>query len=115
MIEIRKQAEGDLRRARLLGLADDELAFYDAVAENYGTVYDETFLSDLIHDVVQTIKKNLKIDWTESHREDVKAAVRAAVRRTLARKGVKTEDFEPFLQRFMAQAEVLFEDWPLVA
>jgi type I restriction enzyme, R subunit len=28
MIEIRKQAEGDLRRARLLGLADDELAFY---------------------------------------------------------------------------------------
>ena len=115
MIEIRKQAEGDLRRARLLGLADDELAFYDAVAENYATVYDERFLSDLIHDVVLTIKRNLKVDWTEAHRGDVKAAVRAAVRRTLAKRGVKAEDFEPFLQRFMAQAEVLFEAWPLVA
>ena len=45
MIEIRKEMEGDARRAKLLGLADEEIAFYDAVAENYATVYDERFLS----------------------------------------------------------------------
>ena len=115
MIEIRKMSEGDKHRAQLLGLSDDELAFYDAVAENYATVYDEKFLCELIHEVVQTIKRNLKVDWTAPHREDVKAAVRAAVKRVLRRKGVKEVDFEPFLQRFISQAEALFEDWPLAA
>jgi type I restriction enzyme R subunit len=115
MIDIRNQADGDKRRAKLLGLGDDELAFYDAVAENYATVYDEQFLSGLIHDVVHNIKKNLKVDWTEEHRADVRAAVRAAVKRVLARKGVKEADFEPFLQRFMEQAEVLYENWPVAA
>ena len=115
MIEIRKQTEGDRRRAQLLGLADDELAFYDAVAENYVSVYDEKFLCDLIHEVVQTIKRNLKVDWTEPHRQQVMAEVRSAVRRVLRRKGVKEGDFEPFLKRFMDQATVLFEDWPLAA
>lgn len=115
MIEIRQQAEGDQRRARLLGLVDEELAFYDAVAENYANVYDEKFLSELIHEVVQTIKRNLKVDWNEAHRSEVKAAVRAAVKRVLARKGIKDEDFEPFLRRFIEQAEVLYENWPMVA
>ena len=115
MIEIRKMSEGDKRRAQLLGLSDDELVFYDAVAENYATVYDEEFLCELIHEVVQTIKRNLKVDWTAPHREDVKAAVRAAVKRVLRRKGVKEADFEPFLQRFISQAEALFEDWPVAA
>ena len=55
-----------------------------------------------------TIKKNLKVDWTEPHREDVKAAVRAAVKRVLRRRGVKEEDFEPFLARIMEQAEALY-------
>jgi len=44
----------------------------------------------------------------------VRAAVRA-VQRVLARKGVKEADFEPFLQRFMLQAEVLYENWPVGA
>lgn len=115
MIEIRNQTEGDKRRARLLGLSDDELAFYDAVAENYHTVYEQQFLSGLIHDVVQNIKRTLKVDWTEEHRADVKAAVRASVKRVLARKGVKESDFEPLLKRFMDQAEVLYENWPLAS
>ncbi len=78
-------------------------------------MYDEKFLSDLIHEVVQTIKRNLKVDWNEAHRSEVKAAVRAAVKRVLARKGVKEEDFEPFLKRFIEQAEALYENWPVAA
>ena len=72
-----------------LGLDDDELAFYDAVAANLGTLFDQAVLSGLIHDVVQTIKRNLKVDWTAPHRDDVKAGVRSAVRRVLRRKGVE--------------------------
>jgi hypothetical protein len=64
--------------------------------------------------VVQTIKSNLKVDWTEPHRDDVRAAIRAAVRRVL-RKNVKADDFGPFVEKFMAQAEPLYAEWPLAA
>jgi len=115
MLKIRQAMEADAERASKLGFADDERAFYDAIAAHYETLYEQPFLRDLIHDVVQVIKKNLKVDWTEPHRDDVRAAIRAAVRRVLNRKGVKAEDFEPFLERFMAQAQALYAEWPLAA
>src|SRR5207249_4825935 len=73
MLQIRQEMEESDRRAASLGLEEEELAFYDAIAANYDDVYGVEFLRDLIHDVVQTIKRNLKVDWTEPHREDVKA------------------------------------------
>ena len=117
MLEIKKEMDADKERAKELHLDNDELAFYNAVAENYATIYDRQFLSDLIHDVVMTIKKNLKVDWTEPHREDVKAAVRAAVKRVVRRRGVEEENFEPFLVRIMEQAEALYGDnyWVMAA
>ncbi|MBI3465498.1 MAG: DUF3387 domain-containing protein [Planctomycetes bacterium] len=115
LIQIRKEIESDEERAKDLNLDPEEVAFYDAVAENYGTLYDQGFLRDLVHDVVQTIKRNLKVDWTEPHREDVKAAIRAACRRVLRKRGVREEDIEPFLEHTMQQAEALYADWPLAA
>jgi type I restriction enzyme R subunit len=115
MLQIRQEMEESDRRATALGLEEEELAFYDAVAANYDSVYEVTFLRDLIHDVVQTIKRNLKVDWTEPHREDIKASVRAAVRRVLRNRGVKAEDFDPIMASIMAQAEALYADWPNAA
>ena len=115
MIRIKKDMENDDRRARLLGLFDEELAFYDAVAENYKEIYGNEFLCGLIHEVVQIIKRNLKVDWTQPHREDVKAGVRAAVKRALRSTGVKPTDFDQFVSYIMDQAEALWADCPLAA
>jgi type I restriction enzyme R subunit len=115
MLEIKKDMEASDQRAAQLGLAEDELAFYDAVAAMYENVYGVEFLKGLIHDVVQSIKRNLKVDWTEPHREDVKAAVRAAVRRVLTKQGVNAEDFDRLLPAVMAQAEALYAEWPMAA
>lgn len=112
LLEMKKEMDADERRTKLLGLSAEELAFYDAVKENYAKVYDEPLLRDLIHDVVRVIKKNLEVDWTESHREEVKASVRAAVKRSLRKRGVKAEDFEPMMNAFLQQAEALWRDWP---
>jgi type I restriction enzyme, R subunit len=38
MLEIKKDLEASASRAKLLGLSEEELGFYDAVAENYSTV-----------------------------------------------------------------------------
>ena len=115
MIADPRGLEADDQRAAELGLEEEELAFYDAVAANFGNVYDDAFLRDLVHDVVQAIKRNLKVDWTEPHREDVKAGVRAAVRRVLRRKKVKAEDLEPIMPLVMEQAEARYRDWPQAA
>jgi type I restriction enzyme R subunit len=98
-----------------LGLDADELAFYDAVAVNFFGLYDEVFLRDLIHDVVHTVKNNLKVDWTKPHREDVKATVRAVMRRELRQRDVRQEDLEPFLGYILDQAKEIYADWPLSA
>jgi type I restriction enzyme R subunit len=115
MIEIRKSLETQDQRAQELGLEEEELAFYDAIAEAVGDVYDHPFLRGLVHDVVQTIKQNLKVDWTEPHREDVRAGVRLAVKRVLARRGIQAEDFDKVVLFVMKQAEEVWRDWGAVA
>ena len=111
LLDIRKDMEAANARAEALGLEPEELAFYDAVAAQYGNLYEPTFLRDLIHQVVQTIRKNLKVDWIEGHRE----AVKAAVKRVLRKAGVREEDLAPFLGRLIEQAEALFKNWPVAA
>ena len=115
MLEIKEDLERESKRADELGLAQEELAFYDAVATAYEDVYGTDFLRDLVHDVVQSVKRNLKVDWTAPHREDVKAAVRAAVKRVLIKKGVKPEHFDSVLMSVMLQAEAAFANWPFAA
>ena len=114
MLQIRKEMESEDKRAADLNLEADELAFYDALAENFGAVYEAGFLRDVVHRVVLTLKQNLKVDWTEPHRDSVKAAIRSAVRRALRHvDGIRDEDIEPIAARLLAQAESTFRDWPL--
>ncbi len=110
-----RDLEGDDRRTRELGLDEDELAFYDAVAANLPGIYGQVFLAGLVHQVVESVKRNLKVDWTRPHRESVKAGVRAAVRRVLRRNNVRAEDLEPFVDAILEQAEALYGDWPRAA
>ena len=65
--------------------------------------------------VEETIKRNLRVDWTEPHRDQVRAEIRAAVKRVLRKRGVRETDFEPFIARFIQQAEAQYAEWPLVA
>ncbi len=115
LLQIRKDMQSDDQGAKDLNLDPEEVAFYDAVAAHHATLYDQTFLRALVHDVVQIIKKNLKVDWTEPHRDDVKSAVKAAVKRVLRTRAVRPEDLEAFLDRFMEQAEAIYAEWPLAA
>lgn len=62
-----------------------------------------------------SIKRNLKVDWTEPHRHAIKAAVRVSVKNVLRKRGVKAEDLEGFVAAVMEQAEASFRDWPVAA
>lgn len=73
------------------------------------------FFCDLVRGIVQAVKRNLKVDWTKPHRQDVKAGVVAAVKMVLRRKKIKAEQFDFILNRVIKQAEALYEDWPIAA
>lgn len=114
MIAIRQAMQSDDQRAQELGLTPEEIAFYDAVAANFMTIYDQPTLRDIVHEVVQTLKRNLKVDWTEPSREEIRAGVRSAVKTVLRKKKVREEDLEPFLGSVMVQAQALYAEWPVV-
>src|SRR5204863_7464940 len=98
----RRAMETDSHRAAELGLGEDELAFYDAIAAVHGQVADVPVLRDLVHDVVGAIKRNLKVDWTAPHREDVRAAIRAAVKRALRRRDLHSDVIDTIVDCVMA-------------
>ena len=55
MIEIRKQLESHKRRASEMGVTEEELAFYDALASDTSAPYSDAFMRDLVHEVVQAV------------------------------------------------------------
>ncbi len=65
--------------------------------------------------VEKAVKKNLKVDWTKPHRDDVKAGVRAAVKAVLRKRGVKPEHLEALTKQVIIQAEAMFREWPIAA
>ena len=74
-------------RGEALGLSDDELAFYDALGVNDSAVRvlgDET-LRDIARKLVETVRNNLSIDWTQ--RENVRANLRRLVKCVLRKHG----------------------------
>ena len=77
-------------RGDILGLSDDELAFYDALGVNDSAVQvlgDKT-LRDIARELVETVRSNVTIDWTL--RENVRANLRRLVKRVLRKHGLPT-------------------------
>ena len=105
----------DLQAARQrgdeLGLSAEELAFYDALAENGSAkeLMAHDVLRTLSQVLVTTIRASASIDWTR--KESVRAKMRIEVRKMLARYG-----YPPDLQRaavdlVIKQAEALAYGW----
>ena len=98
-------------RGERLGLTEDELAFYDALETNDSAVQvlgDET-LRAIAQELVQTVRKNVTIDWTL--RENVRAQLRVLVRRILRKHGYPPDKQEKATITVLEQAESLSEGW----
>ena len=98
-------------RGDVLGLSDDELAFYDALGVNDSAVQvlgDKT-LRDIARELVATVRSNVTIDWTL--RENVRANLRRLVKRVLRTHGYPPDKQESATQTVLEQAEVLSTGW----
>ncbi len=113
MIRIREEMQSEDQRQKTTGLTDEELAFYDAISGLDESAYDQPFLCGLVREIVEAVRRNLKVDWTKPHRDNVKAGVKVAVRMVLPRKGIKADQSDFILARVMEQAEALYAEWPM--
>jgi type I restriction enzyme R subunit len=87
LIKIAKEvaAEGNRGAHFSPPLSDDELAFYDAVAQNESAVelQGEDVLAQIARELVGVMQRDTKTDWTV--RDDVRAKLRSSIKRLLVK------------------------------
>ncbi|MBM4118540.1 DUF3387 domain-containing protein, partial [bacterium] len=111
LIQLAREMREANARGELLGLTEDELAFYDALETNDSAVKvlgDET-LRGIARELVETVRNNVTIDWTL--RENVRAQLRVLIKRILRKHGYPPDKQEKATQTVLEQAEVLSVEW----
>ena len=111
LIQLAKEMRDASARGDALGLTEDELAFFDALETNDSAVKvlgDDT-LRMIAQELVQTVRRNVTIDWTL--RENVRANLRVLVKRILRKYGYPPDKQERATQTVLEQAALLSAEW----
>jgi hypothetical protein len=116
-----------------LGLTEEEAAFYDALAGGVEHVTADPALAALAHELVESIRSDLSVDWTD--REATEAKIRTKIKRLLRRNrdmlfelrplapgngggtdagGYIADGINYFTQLVLDQAKALYRYWPEV-
>ncbi|MBM4163497.1 MAG: DUF3387 domain-containing protein, partial [Lentisphaerae bacterium] len=111
LIRIAKEMRLAESRGQKMGLSDDEVAFYDALAENASAkqVIGDEKLRFLAQELVDRVKQSVTIDWQV--RENARAHIRVLVKRVLRKYGYPPDMQARATELVLEQAEVLCKDW----
>lgn len=110
LIKIAKELQKEDKNIKDLGLTEEEIAFYDALANNESAknVLGDKVLRQIAQDLVNQVKKNTSIDWTI--RESVKAKLRILVKRTLRKYNYPPDKQVIATETVLKQAELFTEN-----
>lgn len=111
LIAMAKQFQADLERDAALGLNSDEIAFYDALANNESAVRElgDEILKKIAIEITDKLRRSTTVDWQV--RESVRAKLRILVRRTLQRYKYPPDRAPEAVELILQQAEVLSNGW----
>jgi len=111
LIEMAKKFRAAANRGEQLGLTEDEVRFYDALAENESAVRElsDDTLKLIAHELTENLRQNLSVDW--SARESVRAKLRLMVKRILRKYKYPPDQTEAAVTLVLQQAEALGEAW----
>ncbi len=111
LIKLAKQMDAATKQGKDLGLNDDEVAFYDALAANDSAVQvmGKKELSVIATELVTQVRQNTGVDW--QHREGARAKIRILVKRILKKYGYPPDLQEEATQTVLQQAELLSAGW----
>lgn len=110
LIDLAKDIKASAGRGGEEGLSDDELAFYDALAENESAVQvmGNGQLRVIAHELLETMKSNVTVDWHK--KESARAKMRILVRRILRKFGYPPDLANEAVRTVIAQAEAVLSD-----
>jgi type I restriction enzyme R subunit len=111
LIKVAKELDAATKRGHDLGLTDDEVAFYDALAANDSAVQamGDAKLKVIAAELIVQVRKSVTIDWTL--RESARAKIKVMVKRILNKHGYPPDLQEEAVKTVLAQAELLCAEW----
>jgi type I restriction enzyme R subunit len=111
LIQMAKDFQAALAREEALGLQPDEVAFYDALANNESAVRElgDEILKKIAVEITEKLRKSTTVDWQV--RESVRARLRILVRRTLQKWKYPPDKQPGAVELVLKQAEVLADGW----
>ncbi|MBU4316897.1 MAG: type I restriction endonuclease subunit R [Proteobacteria bacterium] len=116
LIHLAKEIREADKRGEKLNLRVDELAFYDALADNPSaeSVLGDQVLKQIAHELVENVRKNTSIDW--QLKASVQAKLRVLVKRILRKykyppDDPETGEYTVSVNKVLDQAELLADFW----
>lgn len=116
LIKIAQSIREADKRGEKLNLRQDELAFYDALADNPSaeTILGDNTLKTIAQELVESVRKNTSIDW--QIKESVQAKLRSMVKRILRKYKYPPDDpatgeYTVSVKKVLDQAEQLADYW----
>ena len=111
LIKLAKDLDAATKRGEDMGLTEDEVAFYDALAANDSAVIamGDAKLKVIAAELITQVKKSVTIDWTL--RESARAKIKVMVKRILNKHGYPPDLQEEAVKTVLAQAELLCAEW----
>jgi len=111
LIQLAKDMRDANKRGEKLNMTDDELAFYDALAENGSakSMLGDDKLRDIARELLSMVKNTITIDWTI--KESVQAKLRVYVKRILKKYDYPPDKQQKATELVLEQATILCKDW----
>ena len=111
LIKLAKDIKKADARGEETGMSDEELAFYDALANNESArdILGDDTLRELAVVLVDRVKKNASIDW--AIKENIRARLRVIVKRLLRKYGYPPDKQAIATETVLKQAELYTDEW----
>ncbi|WP_438349438.1 type I restriction endonuclease subunit R [Paenibacillus sp. FA6] len=111
LIALAKEFREAAARSGDLGLNPDEIAFYDALANNESAVRElgDDILKKIAQEISEKLRKSTSVDWQV--RDSVRAKLRNLVRVTLRRYKYPPDKTDEAIELVLKQAEVMANVW----
>ena len=109
LIDMARDLRASIQRGDDLGLGEEELAFYDALAQNQSAVevLGNAELRKIAHLLVEQLQSNITVDW--HLKESARAKLRVLVRRILKKHGYPPDLAPIAVSTVLSQAETLLK------
>ena len=110
LIKIARLLRDADKEGEKLGLTEEELAFYNAIAlpENIHNFYDDETLIKITQELTESLRRNRTIDWQK--KESARANMRRTVKRLLKKYKYPPEDMDFALEKVIAQCELWVDE-----